>query len=661
VIARRWRPKDFSQLVGQSHVSQTLLNALKNERLHHALLFTGPRGTGKTSSARILAKAIRCPEAENFVPCDSCKECEDIAHGRSLNVMEIDGASNNGVESIRELRESVGYMPSFGKYKVYIIDEVHMLSTSAFNALLKTLEEPPGHVIFIMATTEVQKIPNTILSRCQRFDFRRISIKLITEQLAMICKADGVQASDEAIWMIARQGDGSLRDSQSLLDQVITFSGKEIDSEKVVDVLGLTDRVLLAETLRALVDRDQGKILGVVSKMNTSGVDSKVFVKDLLEEIRNLIMVKVCGDKSAATVDLPVSEIKNLANLSENFSQEDIHLLFDMALKGAADIARSESAHVVLEMLLLRMSQAPRIQNLMALTSGNVSGGTQSVRPPVSHKSEIKPSGTQTVKEKPSFIKKFEALKEAEKSKVSPAESTGVRSVPAESTGVKPQQTASTSYTGRPQQLDDSRRESAHVPTQKFQSQSSPTHKQSEVIELNPAVKSQSQLSDAPIQNMAKEIQPDTPNTTSSETSAKIDLSSAEGRWEDLVGKIKNINGLIGAQLENTYLKSVENKKVHIVVPGKVKFLFKRIGDADFQKKLLNYITTFWGAGYSLEVQMGNNEKKPTEVLTPKQSQEKQAEQKQDEVRTAVENHPMVKQANEHFKTEIQSIRDIKS
>ena len=264
VIARKWRPQSFHDLVGQEHISTTLLNALRNDRLPQALLFTGVRGTGKTSSARILAKSLRCPNAKDFVPCGVCRECEDIANSRSLDVIEIDGASNNGVDAIRELRETVGYMPSSGRWKVYIIDEVHMLSTSAFNALLKTLEEPPPHVVFIMATTEAQKIPNTILSRCQRFDFRRIPSRQIAAQLQKICEAEGVRVEPEAVWLIARQADGSMRDSQSLLDQVITFAAGELTLAKAVDVLGLTDRTVLLETLTALVTRNTEMAIALI-------------------------------------------------------------------------------------------------------------------------------------------------------------------------------------------------------------------------------------------------------------------------------------------------------------------------------------------------------------------------------------------------------------
>ena len=351
--------------MGQSHVSETLLNALKNDRLPHALLFTGPRGTGKTSSARILAKSLRCPNAKDFIPCGKCSECEDIASGRAVNVIEIDGASNNGVDAIRELRDSVGYMPSTGKYKVYIIDEVHMLSGSAFNALLKTLEEPPPHVIFIMATTEVQKIPNTILSRCQRYDFRRIATRLIADHLKTICAQEGIKADNEAIWIIARQGDGSMRDSQSLLDQAISFSNGALTQKKVTEVLGLTDRGLIVDSVIALVNRDQKLITDIIERLFNSGYDPIIYMRDLLEELRHVMVLKVAPDKSEGLVDLAAEEIEHLKKISTDLSAEDIHLLFDMALKGSADLHKAQEPRVVLEMVLLRMSVAPRIQSLM--------------------------------------------------------------------------------------------------------------------------------------------------------------------------------------------------------------------------------------------------------------------------------------------------------
>jgi len=370
VIARKWRPQTFDQLVGQAHISTTLQNALKNGRLPHAILFTGPRGTGKTSSARILAKSLRCPNAQNFIPCGKCADCEEISLSRSPNVQEIDGASNNGVDAIRELRDTVAYAPSSGKYKIYIIDEVHMLSTSAFNALLKTLEEPPEHVVFIMATTEANKIPQTILSRCQRFDFRRIPTRQITEQLRLICKTDDITAEDDALWMVARQGDGSMRDSQSLLDQVVTFANGPLTKENVISILGLTDRTLLLEILSALVQRNTSQVLSSLQKISLAGYEPHQLINDLLENIRHLLLIKVSSEQSSEIIELPDSEIRYLNDLSLHITEEDVHLLFDMALKGANEIPRSSEPMIVLEMLLLRMAAAPKITDLQSLMKG---------------------------------------------------------------------------------------------------------------------------------------------------------------------------------------------------------------------------------------------------------------------------------------------------
>lgn len=380
VIARKWRPQSFDQLVGQNHISTTLINALRNDRLPHALLFTGPRGTGKTTSARILAKSLRCSKAVDFVPCNQCNDCEEIARSMSPNVLEIDGASNNGVDAVRDLRDGVAYAPSTGRFKVYIIDEVHMLSTAAFNALLKTLEEPPAHVVFIMATTEVQKIPQTILSRCQRFDFRRIPTRQIADSLKSICQKENVAADEDAIWMIARQADGSMRDSQSLLDQVITFANGKLSRENVSEILGLTDHAMLLEMLSALVRRDADAVLAGLSQLNKSGSEPVVFANDLLQNIRNLLLSKI-GDTNKTSLpilDLPDSELRFFKELAHNISAEDVHMLFDMALKGAGDINRSSEPMLVLEMVLLRIAAAPQIVDLQSLLSGaaNVSVNT---------------------------------------------------------------------------------------------------------------------------------------------------------------------------------------------------------------------------------------------------------------------------------------------
>lgn len=389
VIARKWRPQSFDQVVGQNHIAVTITNALKKGRVPHALLFTGPRGTGKTSSARILAKALRCENPVDFKPCGVCQSCVEIAQGRAVDVVEIDGASNNGVDAVRELRDTVGYMPSSGKYKIYIIDEVHMLSTAAFNALLKTLEEPPAHVVFILATTEAQKIPSTILSRCQRFDFRRIPARQVMEHLKFICTEEKIQVDSEALWVIARQGDGSMRDSQTLLDQVITFTEGNLTGAKVVEVLGLTDRSLLMKCLSALAYRDGAAMMGVLTDVARAGYDAHLFMADLMENLRHWLLVRKGAGKHPQTgeptasslVEISDGEMVFLQDLARMTSEEDIHLLFDMALKGNADLQRSGDPEIVLEMVLLRMVEAPRMAELSSLLGGNAPALTQTFAP----------------------------------------------------------------------------------------------------------------------------------------------------------------------------------------------------------------------------------------------------------------------------------------
>jgi len=356
VLARKWRPLVFEELVGQEHVTRTLQNAITAERLAHALLFTGPRGVGKTSAARILAKAVNCVQGPTPTPCNQCENCKEIAEGISIDVLEIDGASNTGVDNVRELRENVRYLPSKSRHKIYIIDEVHMLSTSAFNALLKTLEEPPPHVLFIFATTEPHKIPLTILSRCQRFDFKRIPLNLIFERLRAIASAEEVRIDDDTLKLIAREAEGSMRDAQSLLDQAISYGGKEVRQEDVFTLLGIADRKVLFDLSSAIVRNDAKACLALIDELYSRGYDLGQFCKDLLNHFRNLLVAKLEGGGSPA-LTVPDHEVQDLMGQAEEVSFEDLHRLFQILLRGEELMGRSPFPKVVLEITLVEMSR----------------------------------------------------------------------------------------------------------------------------------------------------------------------------------------------------------------------------------------------------------------------------------------------------------------
>ena len=374
-------------MVGQQHVTQTLMNAMASERFPHAVLLTGPRGTGKTTTARIVAKTLLCQTPVDNNPCNSCQNCTDVTEGRHLDVIEIDGASNNGVDHIRELRDTVGYMPSSGKYKVYIIDEVHMLSTSAFNALLKTLEEPPDHVVFVFATTEVQKIPATILSRCQRFDFRNHTLQDLRTHLQNICSQEGIEFEENALWVIAKQAKGSIRDSLTLLDQIISFSNKKLSVDSVMAILGLTDRQLLLSTLKAIGEKNKELLFQSISQFKSSGHDPLIFAEEFLELLRNALMIKMECHK-LGTIDIPDSEIEEIDIIAQNFSQEGLHLLFDVSLHSIQRISYSRDPSLGLEMLLFKLLSAPQLAQSLPVASSSSQNTT--------HKTPVKRATTTT-------------------------------------------------------------------------------------------------------------------------------------------------------------------------------------------------------------------------------------------------------------------------
>jgi DNA polymerase-3 subunit gamma/tau len=366
VLARKWRPQNFDDLVGQEHVSRTLANAMASGRIHHAFLFTGARGVGKTSAARILAKALNCEVGLSPTPCNICPSCVEITNGQGIDVLEIDGASNNGVDEIRELRESIRYLPSRGRYRIIIIDEVHMLSTSAFNALLKTLEEPPPHVKFIFATTEPHKIPITILSRCQRFDFRKISLNPLVARLRTIVDAEKITISDLALILVARRGEGSMRDALSALDQMLAFCGESVADEDVQGLLGLVDRRLIHDTVEAIVNRESHLALETLRRIDEQGYAFRQFAQELVEALRGLILLKVTTDPGDL-LDVTIEERQKLQSLAERTTVEDLQRAMTLLLRTESEIAHSTFPRLLLEMTLIRLCYLPPTREIAAL------------------------------------------------------------------------------------------------------------------------------------------------------------------------------------------------------------------------------------------------------------------------------------------------------
>ena len=382
VSARKWRPMRFEDVAGQAHIITTLRNALAAGRIAHAYLFSGPRGVGKTTTARLLAKAVNCSSPVDQNPDNACESCREITEGRSFDVLEIDGASNRGVEEIRNLRESVRYAPTRGRYKVYIIDEVHMLTKEAFNALLKTLEEPPPHILFIFATTEINKVPATILSRCQRFDFRRIRTEEIAANLAAIAQAEGLSVEPEALLLVARRGDGSLRDAQSLFDQVVALCGTGVTRAKIVDALNLVDQEVYFRLTGIIAAGDAAAGLALVDEVMRGGHDLREFLGGLIEHLRNLLIAKTTG--ATSLIEAADTAREHYAAAAAAFSVTDLLRLQRLVAGTESALRWTSQPRFRLEADVVQMIALPRAKDVGELIRklDDLMAGAASPAPP---------------------------------------------------------------------------------------------------------------------------------------------------------------------------------------------------------------------------------------------------------------------------------------
>ena len=517
VTARKWRPQEFDGVIGQEHVTTTLKNAIQAGQIAHAYLFAGPRGVGKTTTARILAKALNCVDGPTVTPCNACTFCREISEGRSVDVLEIDGASNNRVEQVRtHLLESVKYTPSQGKHKIYIIDEVHMLTKEAFNALLKTLEEPPAHVYFIFATTDPRKVIPTVLSRCQRFDFRRISGPTIVDHLAMISKQSGYDVQRDALALIARRVDGSMRDAESLLDQIVAFGGTALTAREAAEVLGIVDQDVYFELMDMVAKQDVPGGLDLVDRIFGQGHDLEEIVLGILEHLRNLLVVKAAPEAEVLIGDAALA-LDRFREQAGQFETEDLLRLSQLATQMEQSVKNSALPRVQLEtgvVRMIRMARSVQLTDVMARLSE------------MARRIEPGDGG------------------EAAGTEASGTETSGTEASRTPSPQTADPQSGPTAAPSRPAPSVDAGRSPA------ASTESSTTSSESSTASTESSTASMETPTAAPESPVAS-----TESSTATSTPPTLDLREARDRWPAIVDEIARQPGFLGRQLEEVEIK----------------------------------------------------------------------------------------------------------
>ena len=413
-LARKYRPQTFQDLIGQPHITKTLQNALEINKLYPSLIFSGMKGVGKTSAARILAKALNCEKGPAKEPCNACDICREITEDKSSDYIEIDGASNNGVEEVRSLRETVKYKPLKNRFRVIVIDEVHMLSTSAWNALLKTIEEPPEHTYFIMATTDFHKIPATIVSRCQHFEFKRIPTEVIKSVLTEIAKKEKIKISEYALFLISKSSEGSLRDAKKILDQSIALSSGDVQDTDVVDILGIIEEEMFIDLTRSIFSRDKKKIIHRIDELSERGVDLRFFFNEYLKFLRNLIILKSVKD-SEKLHNLNPENIPEIGDILRNVNDVELLRYFNAAKDLEITMKHTENPRIILEYLLLKLSYFPNLTSIESLIE-NLKTGTRSRKvEPAPDVNRIKPEASGSASENDSQLQSGSKKEASEK------------------------------------------------------------------------------------------------------------------------------------------------------------------------------------------------------------------------------------------------------